>query len=140
MNTIWFDFACCRCGEQTAIQPSIPESTSERLLLSGTATRSIFVACPKCKRVYTFDTGYLISQPTTQGFAPYNPDAPMRVFPVSMKCDELNCEAQLLIHVMMNANTTDEQLRKEMADWNWSEFYLRCEFGHLQPYPPYRPR
>jgi hypothetical protein len=138
MNTMYFDFSVCPCGEQSAIQPSKLASSDAHPQSSETDSGSIFVACPKCKRLYSFGTDYLVSLPTPQGFGPYNPEAPIRVFRVFMKCDELNCEARLLVLVMLNASTTDEQLRKEMATWNWSDSYLRCDFGHPQPYPPWR--
>jgi len=135
---VYVDFAFCPCGERTAIQPTKPVIPDTNPQPYESVEGSIFVACPKCKRVYKFDTGYMLALDTPSGVAPYSPEAPMRVFRVPMKCDELNCEARLVIHAMLNASTTDEQLRKEMAAWNWSESYLRCEFGHPQPYPPWR--
>jgi len=134
MNT-YVDVAACRCGEQNAIQPTKPVIPDENPQPSGTVEGVIVVACKKCKRVYNFDTDYLASIPTTQGLAPYYPDAPTRVFRVPISCDESNCAARPLVHVEMSASTSAEQLRQERLSWRWSQGELRCREGHAIPWP-----
>jgi hypothetical protein len=117
MSTMFVDFAICPCGEQTAIQPSTPVIPNVRPQPSETIGGSIFVACPKCKRIYRFDTAYLVSVPTTKGLAPYNPDSPIRVFQVPIECDGLNCGTLATVFVTLSATTTHVELEKEKATW-----------------------
>ena len=136
MNTFLVDFAFCPCGEMTAIQPTklaIPDTSPQPY---ESVEGSIVVACVRCKRVYRFDTGYLQSRSTASGVGPYNPQAPMRVFQVPIACGWEGCSAQLVVHVMLNSNTTVAEIEKEKAAWIFSE--LRCPEGHPFPWPLYR--
>src|SRR5258708_39804133 len=74
MNT-YVDFAVCPCGERSAIQPTKPVIPDENPQPSGSVEGWIVVACAKCKRIYRFDTGNILSIPTERGLAPHNPDS-----------------------------------------------------------------
>jgi hypothetical protein len=134
-NMVLFDFARCRCGFPTPIRPSkiVPPGESRKSLETGDET--IVVACKECKRVFMADQ--LKSETTLWGLAPYNPEAPMRVFRVPIECDELNCSARLLVHVMLRSDTTDAELEKEKVGWRWAEGDLTCDLGHILPWPPW---
>ena len=136
MNTVaLFDCAKCRCGYSIPIRPSkIPLPSSSREPLE-TDDEPLVVACSECKRV--FEAHQLKPEQTLWGLAPFYPEAPMRVFQVPIRCDELNCEARVLVHVMLKSNTTDEELRKEIASWLCMEG-VTCEAGHPQPLLPWR--
>ena len=135
---IYIDFSVCPCGEQNAIQPTklvIPDVHPQP---SAPVEGAIAVACKKCKRVYSFDTDYLVSIPSPQGLAPYVPDSPMRVFRVRVVCDQPNCAARPVIHAEMNASTSAEQLRQKALSWRWSQGDLRCTEGHAIPWPQWK--
>src|SRR2546423_14108524 len=135
MSTIFVDFAVCPCGEQTAVRPTTPAIANANPQSSETDEYSILLACPKCKRVYTFDTDCLVSLPTPWGIGPYNPEAPTRVFHVPVSCAQLDCGARPRITVQMKSNTSAEELRQERLSWRWSEDDLRCSVGHAIPWP-----
>jgi hypothetical protein len=137
MSTIYVDFAVCPCGEQTAIRPAKTALATENRQSSETDNDSIAVACPKCRRVYTFHTGEMVPIPTPWGVGPYNPEAPMTVFRVPIECDVLNCKAQLLVHTLLKSHTTDAQVEEATMHWNTSE--LLCPAGgHSFQWPPFR--
>jgi hypothetical protein len=65
----------------------------------------------------------------TIGVAPYDPDAPMRVFRVSFPCDELDCTAQREAIAVRKSDTSLEQLLEEKKKaWSWAN--LKCPLGH----------
>ena len=131
-----FVFAKCKCAHLTPIRPATPVIPGVNPQPTETDDEPVVVACSHCKRVLEFDSDTLVRYPTGEGFAPYNPDAPMKVFRVPLKCDELNCEAQLLVHVVLPTNTTAAALEKEKASWKLAG--LECpECGHEFPWPPY---
>jgi len=39
------------------------------------------------------------------------------VFQVPIECDDVDCSAQLLVHVWLNSNTTDEQVLEQRMAW-----------------------
>jgi uncharacterized Zn-finger protein len=131
MNTHLVDFAFCPCGEQTAIQPTKPVISDTHPQPYESVEGSIVVACTRCKRVYRFDTGYMLSLPTREGLAPYAPDAPTRVFRVPIQCAVEGCLTPAVIHVTLNSNTTAEQLQAVIDAWWWD--ILRCPSGDAIP-------
>jgi len=137
MTTVmFFDFARCTCGHLTAIRPSKILTPNVNQQPIDTDEDPVIVACIECKCVAEFEIDDLQSYPTPQGYGPYNPDAPTRVFQVPIKCDDLHCDSQRLTHVVLNANTSDEELLVEQKKWRWKEGDLTCErSGHVIPYP-----
>jgi hypothetical protein len=136
MNIAPFDFAECQCGFSIPIRPSKIPLPNKDQQSSGTGDEAVVVACSQCKRVFEVDQ--LRSEETLLGFAPANPEAPMRVSQVPIECDRLDCSAQLVVHIMLKSNTTAAELENEKATWRWDEGELTCHRGHVQPYPPYR--
>ncbi len=134
MNTRYVDFAFCPCGEQTAIQPTKPMTPDTNPQSLESVEGSIIVACTKCKRVYRFDIGYMLSLPTPRGVAPYVPEAPTCVFRVPILCEKADCLARPVIVVEMSANTTAEQLQEEKTKWS-PIGVLWCNHGHDIPWP-----
>jgi hypothetical protein len=137
MNTFLVDFAFCPCGELTAIQPTKPVIPDTNPQPYGSVEGSIVVACTKCKRVYRFDTGYLKSFPLPMGIGPDNPQAPMSVFRVPIECDDLNCSAQIVVHIMLRSSTTAAELEDVQMSWTTSEMFCPSG-GHRFQWPPYR--
>lgn len=134
----YVDFAVCPCGAQSAIQPTKPVIQDENPQPSGSVEGVIVVACTRCKRLYRFDTGSLVSIPTERGLAPYNPDSPIRVFRVPIECDELNCETQIIVFVAASSTTNASRLEEEKMKWSSSGSGLICAGGHEFRWPPYR--
>lgn len=131
MSTFLVDFAFCPCGERTAIQPTkpvIPDTNPQPL---SSVEGSIAVACMSCKRVYRFDTGYLLSLSTPAGVGPENPEAPTTVFRVPIECAEPNCKARATVFVTMSTTTSAVRLDQEKATWRWE--HLTCPTGHVIP-------
>jgi hypothetical protein len=137
MNALFLiDFAKCPRGHYTPIRLSsyAPEETDPRWKEKGDAP--VVFACNQCRRVYSLRTDELEPRPTPWGVAPYNPEAPTRVFQVPIECDELGCSAQLLVHVELKSNTTVEQLKEARATWRWAEGDLACpRCGQVLPWP-----
>lgn len=134
MSTIYVDFAVCPCGEQTALRPAKPESSNSRLQPSETDEGSVLIACLRCKRVYNFDTSYLVSKPSPWGIGPYNPDAPMSVFPIPIECDWVGCKAHLVVHVVLKSDTSNAELESRKQDLlNWTFLDATCPDGHEYP-------
>ena len=135
MNTVYmFDFARCRCGFPTPIRPSMPLLPTSNRRLSETDDAPVVVACNECKRVFWADQ--LKSEQSFWGVGPYVRDAPMRIFQVTIPCDDLGCSAHLVAHVVLKSNTTDAELEEEKA--NWILRGMSCPEGHEFPWPPYR--
>jgi hypothetical protein len=135
MNTIYFDYAVCPCGKQTAVRPTKLALSSGRPQPSETYEPPILVACPQCNRVYSFDTSSLVAIPVDLMEAQNNPASSTRVFQVSISCDGVECKARPVVHVSMSANTTEKQLHEERSKWRWANGEFRCSDGHLIPWP-----
>jgi hypothetical protein len=132
MSIFLVDFAVCPCGEQTPVRPStlvIPNSGPQPLERDS---GPIFVACMKCKRVYSFDTHYLLSRQTTMGVGPNNPEAPMTVFQVPIPCGRLNCNSHLRIHAFLKTNTNDAEMKLERALWWLADEAPHCKDHRFQ--------
>ena len=70
MSTYLVDFAFCPCGARTAIQPTMPVIPDTHPQPYESVEGAIFVACPKCRRVYRFDTSYMLLLDSREGVAP----------------------------------------------------------------------
>jgi len=53
------------------------------------------------------------------------------VFQVPIECDDVDCSAQLLVHVWLNSNTTDEQVLEQRMAWLFVG--VTCPEGHAFP-------
>jgi hypothetical protein len=80
-------------------------------------TEPLIVACSACRLVSSFLPRDLEEIETEMGVAPYNPDAPMRVFPVPIECDDLGCKFQVVALVVLSANTSPAELQEEKKKW-----------------------
>lgn len=131
MTPVRFDFAKCTCGHLSPIRPtsSAPREPDPRW--SGMDTNPLIVACSACKLVSKFLPNQLQEIDTEMGVAPYNPEAPMRVFRVPIECDEIDCRAQGEVLVTLSATTTAVELAKEMVSWWWKD--LTCLSEHPIP-------
>lgn len=124
MNATYLDFAQCRCGYRTPIRPSKPVIPNEDQEWTGTDDEFLFVACSECKWVYSVETKNLVEAQSLWGLEPYNPGAPMRLFPVSLPCDEAGCGTQLPVIAVRKSNTSAAALQAEIANWHTEG--LRC--------------
>jgi hypothetical protein len=138
MNMFLVDFSVCPCGEQTAVRPSNLDPPSNDPRWSEREDELLAIACTKCNRVYRFGTADLVSQPTTKGIGPYNPEAPMTVFRVPIECDVVDCKAQLLVHVLLKSGTTGAGIKEATMRWNTSELFCLSGSGHMFQWPPFR--
>ena len=75
----------------------------------------VFVACIQCRLVCRYESRQLFSELETMGVAPYDPDAPMRVFPVRLGCGVLNCETPREVLAVRSSDTSGEALKKEKS-------------------------
>jgi hypothetical protein len=132
----YFDFLRCKCGYPTQLRPPTfaPEETDP--IWTNLDETSAFVACIRCKRVYRVADLLMESIPATQGLAPYDPEAPMRVFLVPLGCDELGCEAQRIVIAVRRHDTGPPELGGEAATWVWAD--LKCPEGHEIPWPQWQ--
>ena len=90
-----------------------------------------FVACEGCKHVY--QTENLKSMSLPEGLSPYNPDAPMHLFRMNVRCGVAGCNTPLSAIVVRPWNTKREVLLAEAAQWTWEG--LKCPTGHDIPRP-----
>lgn len=129
----YFDFAQCKCGHRTPLRPSmsVPEAADQTL--TGTDAELVSVACVECKRVYIYDLREAESILADMLLSPYDRDAPMRVFEVPLRCDELGCSTPLPVIAVRKTDTSSESLENEVAKWRWSD--LKCPEGHPIPWP-----
>ena|ERR1700694_2137707 len=123
-------FAKCRCGFRTPIQPSMTGIEAKDQKWRETGNDLPYVACEECKRIYEPLERDIL--PLADGLSPYRQDAPLRVFRVSIPCEEHSC-GWLQAIAVRNSNTTDEEIDKEKAQWRGRA--LRCSQGHLQNVP-----
>ncbi len=92
------------------------------------------MACGVCKLVSSFLPRDLEELETEMGVAPYNPEAPMRVFLVRIECDELDCEAQAVVLATLSANTSAAELQEEEKKWRSQG--VKCPRDHeMIPWP-----
>jgi hypothetical protein len=116
------DCAKCICGHLTPVRPSpfeIPGETEEASELT--------VAC-ECKRVYSVETDELKPSPTLYALSPQNPDAPMRIFQLSVPCSREDCRAPLEVIAVRKSDTSVEKLKEESTTWSWED--VTCPSGH----------
>lgn len=127
---IALEFAICRCGFRTPIQPSMIGSEAANQKWIETGGELPFVACEACKRLYR--PMELEIGPSTDGLSPYRVRALQHVFHVSIPCDELGCESPIEIIAVRSFDTSEEALQKETAQWKGN---VKCPYGHMQPFP-----
>jgi hypothetical protein len=130
MNGIYFDFARCKCGHSTPIQPSTIAILDPDRKSLGMEIVAPFVACAKCKRVYRAENDKLESMPMLEGLEPYNPGAPMRLVSVSIECDWVDCSERITVIAVVNATATE--LEKEKATWIFAG--VKCPKDHDYPW------
>ena len=136
MSPKHYDFARCPlCDYATPIRPSKPVAEEAGQIRRGKDAELVFVACLGCKRVYSFDLCEAESIPATEGLSPYDPAAPMHVFPVPLYCDEPNCDTPLLVIAVRMTDTSNKALRSEAAGWRWESLKLKCPRGYGIPWP-----
>jgi len=136
MNAYYLDFAkCSRCGQAAPIRPSMFSSNEEHRKWTKTDGVSEFFLCTVCNRVVEIPAEGLEPHPSIDGLWPDHEDAPLRVFEVPIECDALGCEAQALVFVTRNHETTDEALKQESRQWILAD--LKCPLGHRFPWPPW---
>ncbi len=131
MSTFVVDFAKCIRGHYTPIRPSrlLPPEIDPQWKEKDDGP--VVFVCNECTRVYRVKADELEPLPIGLGVAPHNPEAPTRVFQVPIECDELDCSAQLLVHVALSSNTTDEQLLEQRKSWRYVD--VKCPQGHDFP-------
>jgi len=89
----------------------------------------VFVACSECMRVYSFETQKLEERPSDYGLSPYNPEAPMHVFPTQLRCDAVGCGDSLTVLAVRRRNISPDALKEEKEiRWHWQG--LTCPSGH----------
>jgi hypothetical protein len=128
------DFATCKCGQSTPIRPSKAVTKEEYKKWIEAGSDLIFVACSRCKLVYSFEVQTLESRPSIDGLSPYHPDAPLHAFEIPMECDDIGCETPLPVVAVRKSATSAADLEKERSDWHWKD--LKCPSGHAISGPP----
>lgn len=134
MNEVIFEFAQCKCGYRTPIQPSTSailnaDQRSLRLRID-----TAYVACAACRCIFEVDDGNLKSLSLREGLAPYSPSAPMQRFIVPIRCEELDCHTPIRVIAVRKSDTTEADVRAESEQWSGRR--LRCPGGHVQDFPP----
>jgi hypothetical protein len=87
--TSLYDCAKCICGHVTPVRPSSFPAPVE------TEEASELTVAFECKRVYSVETDELKPSPTLYALSPQSPDAPMRIFQLSVPCSREGCRAAL---------------------------------------------
>jgi hypothetical protein len=128
----YLDFAVCRCGFRTPIQPSMTATKKEAgSKMDRTGEELSYVACGSCRRIYkplALEIG-----PSSDGLSPFHRNAPLHVFREFIECtEELTC-LPITILAVRKADTNAEELGMEKNGWSGTG--LKCARGHLQSYP-----
>lgn len=120
--TFLYDCAKCNCGHLTPVRPCSFQISGETDELS-----ELTVAC-ECKQVYSVETDELKSSPTPYALGPQDPDAPMRIFRLSVPCSRKDCRAPLEVIAVRKSDTGAEKLKEESTTWSWEG--VTCPSGH----------
>jgi hypothetical protein len=130
-SPFFLEFATCRCGFRTPVQPSMSDSEVTNQKWIETGGELPFVACSQCMRLYKPQA--LEIGPSTDGLSPYHTGALLHVFHVSISCAEgVNC-LPITVIAVRNSSTSDEMLKKEADGWRGRD--LQCPSGHVQSFP-----
>jgi len=125
------DFATCRCGFRTPIQPSTPATEAADRRWIETGGELPFVACMGRKRIYKPQV--LESDASIDGLSPYHPGAPLHVCQESIECAEaLHC-LPITVIAVRSSDTIVEDLQQEKTEWKGKG--LKCPRGHVQSFP-----
>jgi hypothetical protein len=92
------------------------------------------VACTACMHVYDYQDQKPKIVPSPEGLAPASPDASMRVFEETIECDDVDCETQITVVVVLKSNTSAGEI--EEVKRGWIVVGAKCADHDFQ-WPPY---